>query len=169
MDTSLMLAVQSHLMIWQQFSMDLRSGSGMKNKPTAYVCGETVWNYLEKLIITGTVQANYQAQGYPTVTRNSKGAIASGELNGGYGFDSILYRTIPIIFDEKCPANVMWGLNENFLKFYGAKSEDLKDITIPQGIEGGANDRPTDDIGFSGRLERSIRRVWRISNHLPIR
>jgi hypothetical protein len=130
------------------FSMDLRSGSGMKNKPTAYICGETVWNYLEKLIITGTVQANYQAQGYPTVTRNSKGAIRAAELSGGYGFDSIIYRTIPIVFDESCPANVLFGLNENYLKFYGASSEDLKSITIPQALEGTANDRPTDDIGL---------------------
>ena len=42
----------------------------------------------------------------------------------------------------------MWGLNENYLKFFGAKSEDLKSISIPQAIEGTANDRPTDDIGF---------------------
>lgn len=130
------------------FTMGLRSGSGMKNKPTAYICGETVWNILEKLIITGTVQANYQTQGYPTVTRSSKGAIQAAQLNGGYGFDSIVYRTIPIIFDESCPAGAMWGLNENFLKFYGATSEDLKSITIPAGITGGANDRPTDDIGL---------------------
>lgn len=130
------------------FSMDLRSGSGMKNKPTAYVCGETVWNYLEKLIITGTVQANYQAQGYPTVTRKSKGAIRASELNGGYGFDAVVFRTIPIIYDENCPANVLWGLNENYLKFMGAKSEKLKSITIPKGLDGTANDRPTDDIGL---------------------
>lgn len=130
------------------FSMDLRSGSGMKNKPTAYVCGETVWNYLEKLIITGTIQANYTATGYPQVTRKSKGAVKAAELNGGYGFDSILYRSIPIVFDENCPSGVLWGLNENYLKFYGAKSEDLKTISIPQGIDGTANDRPTDDIGF---------------------
>lgn len=130
------------------FSMDLRSGSGMKNKPTAYVCGETVWNYLEKLIITGTVQANYQAQGYPTVTRKSKGAIRASELSGGYGFDSVVFRTIPIIYDENCPNNVLWGLNENYLKFYGASSEDLKSISIPSALEGTANDRPTDDIGL---------------------
>lgn len=130
------------------FSMDLRSGSGLKNKPTAYVCGETVWNYLEKLIITGTVQANYTATGYPMVTRKSKGAIKASELNGGYGFDSIIYRSIPIIYDEACPAGVLWGLNENYLKFYGARDEDMKSITIPQAIEGTANDRPTDDIGF---------------------
>lgn len=130
------------------FSMDLRSGSGMKNKPTVYVCGETVWNYLEKLIITGTVQANYTATGYPLVTRRSKGAIKAAELNGGYGFDSIVYRSIPIVFDENCPSGVLWGLNENYLEFYGAKSEDLKDITIPSAIDGLANDRPTDDIGF---------------------
>jgi hypothetical protein len=130
------------------FSMDLRSGSGMKNKPTAYVCGETVWNYLEKLIITGTVQANYTATGYPQVTRQSKGAVKAAELNGGYGFDSILCRSIPIVYDENCPSGAIFGLNENYLKFYGARSEDLKNITIPQAIEGTANDRPTDDIGF---------------------
>lgn len=130
------------------FTMDLRSGSGLKNRPTAYICGETVWNFLEKLIITGTIQANYQTQGYPQVTRNSKGAVQAANLNGGYGFDSILYRSIPIIFDEACPANVLWGVNENFLSFYGAKSDDLKDITIPDGISGTANDRPTSDIGL---------------------
>src|SRR5690606_20791200 len=54
------------------FTMDLRSGSGIKNKPTVFLTGETVWNFLEKLIITGTIQANYQTQGYPTVTRKSK-------------------------------------------------------------------------------------------------
>lgn len=130
------------------FSMALRSGSGIKNKPTVYLCGETVWNYLEKLIITGTIQANYQAQGYPVVTRKSKGAIQASQLNGGYGFDSIVYRTIPIVFDENCPSGALWGLNENYLKFYGAKSPKLKDISIPKALEGTANDRPTDDIGL---------------------
>lgn len=130
------------------FTMALRSGSGLKNRPTAFICGETVWNYLEKLIITGTIQANYQTQGYPQVTRQSKGVISAANMNGGYGFDSIVYRSIPIVFDEACPANVMFGANENFLNFYGAKSDDLQDISIPDGISGTANDRPTTDIGL---------------------
>lgn len=129
------------------FAMGLSSGSGVKNRPTEYVSDETVWNLVEKLVITGTIQANYNANGYPMVTRRSKAPIRSAELNGGYGFQSIIYRGVPIIYDEKCTAQTLWGLNDNFLTWYGAKSDDLKAISLPNAIDG-VNDMPSEDTGI---------------------
>lgn len=129
------------------FAMGLSSGSGIKNRPTEYVSDETVWNLLEKLIITGTVQANYNTNGYPTVTRKSKAPIRASEMNGGYGFQSIIYRGVPIIYDEKCTSQTLFGLNDNYLQWYGAKSDDLKQIILPNAIDS-VNDMPSEDTGI---------------------
>ena len=129
------------------FAMNLSSGSGMKNRPTEFVSDETVWNLAEKLIITGTVQANYNTNGYPMVTRRSKAPIKAAELSGGYGFQSIIFRGIPMIYDEKSTAQTLWGLNDNYLTWYGAKSDDLKPISLPSAIDS-VNDMPSEDTGI---------------------
>jgi hypothetical protein len=127
------------------FFMALTSGSGMKNRPTTFLCDETTWNYAEKLIVTGTVQANYQANGYPRVTRTSKTPV--GGLSGEAGFLSIIYRGIPIVYDENATAQTFWGLNENYLPWYGLTSPDLKSIDLKT-LEGSANsDAPSVDTG----------------------
>lgn len=128
------------------FFMDLTSGSGLKNRPSMFSSDETTWNYLEKLIVTGTVQANYQANGYPMVTRKSKTPV--GGLSGEAGFQSILYRGVPIIWDENSTAQTLWGHNENFTGWFGAQSDDLKSIQLTT-LEGSANgDAPSTDTGL---------------------
>lgn len=128
------------------FAMNLTSGSGMKNQPTVYVTDETTWNYLEKLIVTGTVQANYTANGYPVVTRKSKAPV--GGLSGEAGFRSIIYRGVGIVYDGNATAQTLWGLNENYLDWYGIKSDDLKSISLDT-LEGSANsDAPNSNIGL---------------------
>lgn len=129
------------------FYMGLTSGSGVKNRPTLFVTNETVWNYLEKLIITGTIQANYNPLAYPTVTRRSKGAIKASELGGGYGFTSIIYKGVPIVYDEKATTQTLWGLNENFLPYYSASSNKLKSISVPNSIET-VNEAPSSETGL---------------------
>lgn len=128
------------------FFMALTAGSGMKNRPTVFDTDETTWNFLEQLIVTGTVQANYTANGYPRVTRQSKAPV--GGLSGEAGFVSIIYRGIPIVYDEKSTAQTLWGMNENYLPWYGAKSDDLKGINIKT-LEGSAqSDAPSQDTGL---------------------
>lgn len=128
------------------FFMALTSGSGVKNRPSVFDCDETVWNLAEKLIVTGTVQANYQANGYPRVTRKSKTPV--GGLAGEAGFLSIIYRGVPIVYDAKSTSQTLWGMNENYLNWYGAKSDDLKSISIKT-LEGSANDEaPSGDTGL---------------------
>ena len=128
------------------FYMNLTSGSGQKNCPTVFVTDKTTWNYLEKLIVTGTVQANYTANGYPVVNRRSKAPV--GGLAGEAGFKSILYKGTPIIFDGNATAQTLWGLNENYLQWYGLRSDDLKAITMDF-LDGSANaDAPSADTGL---------------------
>ena len=130
------------------FWFGLTSGSGVKNRPTLFVTNETVWGDLEKLILTGTVQANYNPQAYPVVTRRSKGAIKSSEFSLGYGATSLIYKGVPIVYDEKCTAQRIYGINENYLPFYSAKSPKLKAISIPNSIEGSANEAPSSETGL---------------------
>ncbi len=128
------------------FYMALTSGSGQKNSPSVFVTDQTTWNYVEKLIVTGTVQANYTANGYPVVNRRSKAPV--GGLAGEAGFKSILYKGIPIVFDGNATVQTLWGLNENFLQWYGIKSDDLKSIQLDT-LEGSANsDAPSMDTGL---------------------
>lgn len=129
------------------FYMGLTSGSGAKNRPTCMVSNETVWTYLEKLIITGTIQANYNPQAYPVVTRRSKGAIKAGEFGAGYGATSLIYKGVPIVYDEKCPSGFLFGLNENYLPYYSAKSAKLKSINVPNAIDS-VNDAPSSETGL---------------------
>lgn len=128
------------------FFMALTSGSGTKNRPSVFSTDETVWNLLEKLIVTGTVQANYQANGYPRVNRRSKTPV--GGLSGEAGFLSIIYRGVPIVYDANSTTQTLWGHNENFTQWYGLKSDDLKSIALKT-LEGSANDDvPSADTGL---------------------
>lgn len=129
------------------FWMGLTSGSGAKNRPTVMVSNETVWTYLEKLIVTGTIQANYNPQAYPVVTRRSKGAIKPSEFSAGAGATSLIYKGVPIVYDEKCTAQYLFGLNENYLPYYSAKSSKLKSINVPNAIDS-VNEAPSNETGL---------------------
>lgn len=122
-------------------------GNATRQRPTLYLCNETVWNLCEQLMISGVVQANYDANGYPMVTRRSRGVMNAAAMKGSYGFVSIVHRGIPVIADEKCTAATLWALNENYLQWYGAKSEDLKSISLGSDIDSSYNEAPTEDSG----------------------
>jgi len=76
-----------------------------KQRPTLGIGDEDVWNVYEGLLLP-TVQANYSANGYPQVTAQTRNgqAVPEASLNGTMGFNSITYRGLPIVADEKAPA-----------------------------------------------------------------
>lgn len=123
------------------------AGNAVRQRPTVFVSNETVWNLCEQLMISGVVQANYDANGYPMVTRRSKGIMNAATLKGATGFVSIVYRGIPLIADEKSTSQTLWSLNENYLQWYGAKSEDLKPISLGKDVDSSYNEAPTEDSG----------------------
>lgn len=83
--------------------------------PTLIVTTETLWTAYEALL-QPTVQASYQATGYPMVT--SAGMTAPGQaLVGHAGFVALTFRGTPIVKDEKCTSGYMYFLNEKHFEF----------------------------------------------------
>ena len=42
------------------------------------------------------------------------------------GFDSVMFRHIPVVVDSHCPASNLFMLNENFLHLYSHRMENFK-------------------------------------------
>lgn len=124
------------------------SGSA-KNRPTYFVCDETVWDLFEQLLHP-SVRHTY---GMMTM----KGPMKLGDGNGsgyagGQGFVAVTWRGIPVVADEKATAQTMFAINENYLDFYGLKHPDLKPIDLgSKTIEGGpyeAGEVPSKAMGL---------------------
>lgn len=104
-------------------------------KPTVLLADVTSWTAYEGLL-QPTVQANYQANGFPQVTRT--GTVPSQRaLQGDIGFDAIWYRGTPMVEDEKVTSGYIFGLNEKFFKFHGVTIKKYEQFQIKAGnVEG---------------------------------
>ena len=102
-----------------------------KQRPTLGIGDEDAWNIYEGLLMP-TVSANYNANGYPQVTSSTRNgqSVPEASLNGTMGFNSVTYRGMPIVADEKAPANEIQFLNENYFDFYTLKSRKLQNIAL---------------------------------------
>lgn len=127
---------------------------GSTQKPTLIMSDETVWNLYESLL-TPTVQATYTMNGYPMVTRSSKGAIQAGQLNGGQGFSSLIYKGIPWVADEKSTSQTVWFINEDYLMWYGLKDPEMQQVSFGNTHDSVYNDAPSTNTGlqFSGMMK----------------
>jgi len=132
----------------------ISGGSASRQKPSVIVSDETVWNLYESLL-TPTVQANYNTNGYPMVTRRSSAPVAGGELRGGQGFTSVIYRGVPWVADEKSTSQTVWMLNENYLDWYGIKDPDMTQVSFGSTHEGVYSEAPSNNTGlqFSGFMK----------------
>jgi len=129
-------------------------GSASRQKPTMMVSDETVWDLYESLL-SPTVRANYTTNGFPVVTRRSRGPISAGELKGAAGFTSLVHRGIPWLADEKCTAETIWDINENYLSWKGIKDPDMQQVSYGGTHDGVYTEAPTSNTGlqFSGMLK----------------
>ena len=105
------------------------SVSTLGSRPTVGICTETIWDLVESLL-TPTVQANYQANGYPMVTMNSRAPVRNTELMGVQGYVSLVYAGVPIVADERATSQTFFLLNEDALDWYGAKDPDLQSVDL---------------------------------------
>jgi len=125
------------------------AGSSARQRPTLMISNETVWDLAESLL-TPTVQSNYEANGFPMVTRRSRGVMTAASLKGAQGFVSIVLRGIPYVGDEKSTSQTLWAVNENYLDWYGLKDSELKSISLGAGanIDGVYAEPPTENTGL---------------------
>src|SRR3990167_10700667 len=120
----------------------------MRRRPTVFDSNETIWDLYESLL-TPTQRANYDANGLPVMTRQSKAPVRGAELKGAAGYIALTFRGIPWIADEKSTAQTLWASNENFIDWYGLSDPDLESISLGTAdIEGVYSEAPSKNTGF---------------------
>ena len=116
-------------------AVDMRGASAASSKrqrPSIIVTTEVVWDLLESLF-TPTISSNYDSLSRGQITTYSKpGVTLSGQdsLKGNYGFETLVWRGIPIVADEKCTSGVVYYLNEEYLHWYNLKGVGLTSYKV---------------------------------------
>jgi len=124
------------------------AGSSNRLRPSVLASNQTVWDLYESML-TPMVRANYESFGLPLMTRQSKAPVRGAELKGALGYLALTFRGIPWIADEKCTAQTLWAVNENYIFWYGLKDPDLKQISLGSAdIEGPYSEAPSKNVGF---------------------
>ena len=113
----------------------------------------TVWDLAESLL-QPAVRANYDANGFPLISREGSAPKNQTAFRGAGGFQAIYYRGIPWIKDQKATASTIWVFNERYLDWYGIKSTNpkKKSVTFKNSVvEGVYDDIPQGSTGFMMR------------------
>jgi len=84
--------------------------------PTIIVTTPAIWTTYEGLL-SATINYHSQVQGYPKMTRFGIKRDAGTGQTGDVGFDTLFFRGIPLVADEKCTTGYVWLINEKHLWF----------------------------------------------------
>ena len=84
--------------------------------PTLVVTTPAIWTTYEGLL-QATINYHTQVQGYPKMGRFGITRTAGTGQAGDIGFDTLFFRGIPVVSDEKCTAGTVWMINEKHLWF----------------------------------------------------
>jgi hypothetical protein len=102
-----------------------------------------VWSIFESLHYAA-VQAKYDSvglSGYSTINGNTPigRTIPADSLKGASGFDSLSFRKIPFVSDDKAPSGSLFLINEHYLEFpiLRSTSKSVKSVSPnPEAQEG---------------------------------
>jgi hypothetical protein len=109
------------------------AAASKRQRPSIIVTTEVVWDLLESLF-TPTTQANYNSLSRGLITTYSKPGVTfrdQDSLKGHYGFETLCWRGIPIVADEKADSGAMFFLNEEYLHWYNLKGVGLTSYKVP--------------------------------------
>jgi|GEM_PF-805386 len=82
--------------------------------PTLIVTTPAIWTTYEGLL-QATINYHTQVQGYPRMTRFGINRTPGNGQVGDVGFDTLFFRGIPVVADEKCTAGRVYLINEKHL------------------------------------------------------
>ena len=92
--------------------------------PTIIVTTPAIWTTFEGLL-SATINYHSQVQGYPKMTRFGIKRDAGTGQTGDVGFDTLFFRGIPFVADEKCTSGLVWLINEKHLWFASLAHPDF--------------------------------------------
>lgn len=135
------------------------AASSASEAPSLGVTTKPVWSLYESLL-QPTVQARYNAEGYPQVNAyTASGQMARGEaLRGRAGFNSLDFRGVPIVGDEKCTTGNLFFLNEKYLNFHYVNMSVHPEI---QGYNRGTNSVVEGVYSEPGRISGNYPMYWK--------
>ena len=84
--------------------------------PTIIFMHPSEWTTYEGLL-QATINYHTQVQGYPKMTRFGINRTAGTGQTGDIGFDTLFFRGLPVVADEKMTDGVMYMINEKHLWF----------------------------------------------------
>ena len=109
------LTAQSGALSLSDIAADYDAAQRGSDAPSIFVTTPAVFTIYEALI-TPTVQNNFN----PTAgrMRMTAAGLETGGAVGNQGFPALAFRGVPFISDDKCTANNLYTLNENWLDLY---------------------------------------------------
>ena len=110
---------------------NVTSGS---QKPTAFYTTETVFNLYGQLL--------------RPQERIMKEASKMKGMTGGTGFTALEYNAKPVIQDEKCTAQALIAVNENYVDWYALPFFGARPVSYKSQIQGNDYDAPL-GLGFA--------------------
>lgn len=114
------------------------SAAGSKRqRPSIIVTTETNWDLLESLF-TPTISATHDSISRANITTYSKPGVSfkdQDSLKGQYGFETLVWRGIPIVADEKADSGTMFFLNEEYLHWYNLKGVGLTSYKVASNVD----------------------------------
>jgi hypothetical protein len=84
--------------------------------PTLVIMHPSEWTTYEGLL-QATINYHTQVQGYPKMTRFGINRQGGTGQTGDIGFDTLFFRGVPVVSDEKCPDGTIYMINEKHLWF----------------------------------------------------
>lgn len=99
--------------------------------PTLIATTKAIWSTFESLL-QATVNYYTQVQGYPKMTQFGITRNGNTGQTGDIGFDTLFFRGVPVVADEKCPSGRVYLINERHLFF--AKMNHAKYPTSKNGF-----------------------------------
>lgn len=108
--------------------------------PTNIITTKDGFSYYEELL-TPTLQSNYNATqiNYGKITANTPiGGVERGQgLSGTAGYNTLDFRGLTVVADDKCTSGVMFFLNEHYLEFQSLSHPKLKTISMKNQVTEG--------------------------------
>ena len=96
--------------------------------PNLGLMPETVWTAYEGLL-QPTVVHNIEVAGYPQATADGV-TPSKRALKGDLGFDMLWFSGMPMVRDEKAPAQNMFMINEDYASWYSLPSSRWSQVSL---------------------------------------
>jgi hypothetical protein len=109
------LTAQSGALGLDDIAGDYDAAQVGSDSPSLFVTTPAVFTIYEALL-TSTAQQNFNPAGGRL--RMTPAGLESGGITGNQGFTALAFRGVPFISDDKCTAQNIFTLNENWLDLY---------------------------------------------------